>query len=80
MPAPAEAPLGELEPLRTLVRAQGSDERELLHLRYAADLKFGEIAAVTGQSEAAVKKAIYRRLGRYTYIHRPANKSIVSPK
>ncbi|MBP7691419.1 MAG: sigma-70 family RNA polymerase sigma factor [Anaerolineales bacterium] len=64
MPAPAEAPLGELEPLRALMRALPADERELLHLRYAADLKFGEIAAVTGQSEAAVKKAVYRLLAR----------------
>ena len=56
--------LDELEPLRALVRVLTSDEQELLHLRYVVDLKYGEIGAVTGQSEAAVKKAIQRLLAR----------------
>ncbi len=35
-------------------------ERELLHLRYVAELSFRDIARLLGRSEAAVKKSLYR--------------------
>lgn len=54
----------ELEPLRALVRTLTADEQELLQLRFVADLKYQEIGAITGQSEAAVKKAVQRLLAR----------------
>lgn len=65
-PAPGDAlaALVERAPLRALLRALDDDERELLNLRYAADLKFGEIADLLGRNEAAVKKALYRLLAR----------------
>jgi RNA polymerase sigma-70 factor (ECF subfamily) len=40
------------------------DERELLSLRFAAGLSSGEIAAVVGGSEAAVKKRLTRTIQR----------------
>ncbi len=40
------------------------DERELLRLRFAACLSFGEIAAVLNRRPSAVKMSLYRLLGR----------------
>lgn len=54
----------EHEPLRAALRALDDDERELLRLRYQADLKFDEIAELLSRSEAAVKKSLYRLLAR----------------
>jgi len=64
--APQEplAHIAEIDQLRTLLRALGDDERELLNLRYVAELKLSEIAAVFGKSEDAVKKSLYRLLAR----------------
>lgn len=40
------------------------EERELLRLRFAAQLGFAEIARVLGKKESAVKMALYRLLER----------------
>lgn len=56
--------VADLEQLRTLLRTLDDDERELLNLRYVAELKLGEIAAMFGKSEDAVKKSLYRLLAR----------------
>jgi RNA polymerase sigma-70 factor (ECF subfamily) len=46
--------------LRRLVAQLAPDKRELLALRFAGQLSFGEIAQVVGKQEEAVKKQIYR--------------------
>jgi RNA polymerase sigma-70 factor, ECF subfamily len=40
------------------------EDRELLRLRYVAELSFAEIAIIFHRNEAAVKKQIYRTLSR----------------
>jgi RNA polymerase sigma-70 factor (ECF subfamily) len=52
------------ERLRQLVQALGEEERELIHLRYVAELSFAEIAAVLRKKEEAVKKSLYRLIAR----------------
>lgn len=52
----------EIARLRPLVLALAPDKRELLALRFAAGLTAGEIAAVLGKSEAAVRKQLSRTL------------------
>jgi RNA polymerase sigma-70 factor (ECF subfamily) len=52
----------EVSRLRPLVLALEPDKRELLTLRFAAGLTAGEIAAVVGRSEAAVRKQLSRTL------------------
>lgn len=39
-------------------------ERDLLNLRYAADLSFAELASLFGKKEDTVKKTVYRLLAR----------------
>lgn len=56
--------VAEMDQLRMLLRGLDDDERELLNLRYVAELKLGEIARVFGKSEDAVKKSLYRLLAR----------------
>ncbi len=48
--------------LRLLIRRLPHKKQELIHLRYVANLSFKDIAAITGRSEGAVKKALYRIL------------------
>jgi len=50
--------------LRELVAELKEDERELLYLRYQADLNFREIAQVVRRSESAIKKQHLRLLAR----------------
>ena len=45
-----------------LIAGLPEDKRELVRLRYVANLRFREIAALQGKSEASVKKALYRVL------------------
>ena len=54
----------ELIRLRSLIKKINDDERELIRLRYVADLSFVEIAELLGKREDAVKKSVYRLLGR----------------
>ncbi len=53
-----------IEALRERVAALPEKERDLLRLRYVAELPFSEISRLLGRSEAAVKKALYRLLAR----------------
>lgn len=46
--------------LRTLIANLSDEEKEIIHLRYVADLGFAEIAQVLQRSEGAVKKSLYR--------------------
>jgi RNA polymerase sigma-70 factor, ECF subfamily len=51
-----------LHRLSELVNRLEPDQRELIRLRFAADLSFAEIAALLGRSEAAVKMTLHRLL------------------
>lgn len=50
--------------LRLLIGQLKDDERDLIRLRYVADLSFAEMAELLGKSEEAVKKSVYRLLAR----------------
>jgi RNA polymerase sigma-70 factor (ECF subfamily) len=50
--------------LSRLIRALPEEERELLRLRFLADMSFPEIARFLHRNEDAVKKSIYRLLAR----------------
>jgi RNA polymerase sigma-70 factor (ECF subfamily) len=50
--------------LLKLIQTLAEDERELIHLRYVAELSFAEIAASLKKSEDAVKKMLYRLIAR----------------
>ena len=52
------------EHLLRLIQGLGEQERELIHLRYVAELSFAEIARTIRKSEEAVKKALYRLIAR----------------
>jgi RNA polymerase sigma factor (sigma-70 family) len=54
----------EVSRLRDMIATLSIDERELLCLRYVADLSFAEMAAVLHKREDAVKKSLYRLLAR----------------
>jgi RNA polymerase sigma-70 factor (ECF subfamily) len=47
-----------------LINALPEEERELLRLRYVAELSFPEMGRLLERSEEAVKKAVYRLLAR----------------
>ncbi len=47
-----------------LIAALPEADRELLRLRYVAELNFSEIGRLLGRSEEAAKKALYRLLAR----------------
>jgi len=51
---------GELAELSALIEALNQGERELIYLRYVADLSFAEMAVVLEKKEGAIKKALYR--------------------
>ncbi|MGI6206714.1 MAG: RNA polymerase sigma factor [Anaerolineae bacterium] len=65
-PGPEEALLTReaLERLASLLEDLTEDERELLRLRFAAGLSYGEMGAVVGRSEAATRMAMHRLLRR----------------
>jgi RNA polymerase sigma-70 factor (ECF subfamily) len=50
--------------LARLIAAMPEEERELIRLRYVADLPFAEIARLLERKEDAVKKTLYRLLAR----------------
>ena len=50
--------------LKKLLVTLNEEERELLRLRFSAELSFSEIGAVLGRREAAVKMSLYRVLDR----------------
>ena len=50
--------------LSNLLETLNDEERELLRLRFLAELKFSEIANFLGASEVTIKKKIYRLLER----------------
>lgn len=50
--------------LSDLVSQLDEDQRELLRLRFAADLSYAQIGEVLGRSEPAVKMAVHRLLRR----------------
>jgi RNA polymerase sigma-70 factor (ECF subfamily) len=52
------------EHLSRLIQSLAEDERELIHLRYVAELPFAEIAKALHKNEDAVKKMIYRLIAR----------------
>jgi len=53
-----------LRRLAALVAQLDEERQELLRLRFAGGLTYGEVGALTGRSEAAVKMAIHRLLRR----------------
>ena len=50
--------------LLKLIQTLAEEERELIHLRYVAELSFAEIAKSLKKSEDAVKKMLYRLIAR----------------
>jgi RNA polymerase sigma factor (sigma-70 family) len=52
------------EDLLRLIQSLAEDERELIQLRYVAELSFAEIAKVLRKNEDAVKKMLYRLIAR----------------
>lgn len=54
----------EMAQLAAVIQQLDADERELLRLRYVAELSFNEMAALLGRNQAAVKKSLYRLLAR----------------
>ena len=54
----------ELIRLRSLIKKINDDERELIRLRYVAELSFVEMAELLGKREDTVKKSFYRLLER----------------
>ena len=50
--------------LSTLIQALPEEDRELLRLRFLADMSFPEIAHFLRRNEEAVKKSLYRLLAR----------------
>ena len=54
----------EQKHLLSLVQDLGEDQKELLRLRFAAQLSFEEIAKIDGRTISAIKMSIYRTLDR----------------
>ena len=52
------------EGLLKSIQALAEEERELIHLRYVAELSFAEIARTLHKKEDAVKKSLYRLMAR----------------
>ena len=50
--------------LKAIFETLDDDQRELLQLRFSAELSFAEIADVLGRKEAAVKMSLYRVLDK----------------
>jgi RNA polymerase sigma-70 factor (ECF subfamily) len=52
------------ERLLKRIQALAEEERDLIHLRYVAELSFAEIAGALRKNEEAVKKTLYRLIAR----------------
>jgi RNA polymerase sigma-70 factor (ECF subfamily) len=52
------------ERLLKQIQALAEEERELIHLRYVAELSFAEIGKALQRNEEAVKKSLYRLIAR----------------
>ena len=52
------------EKLQNLIQALPESERELIRLRYLAELNFAEIAHLLKRNESATKKTFYRLIAR----------------
>ena len=52
------------ERLSHLIQALAEEERELIYLRYVAELSFAQIAKTLRKNEEAVKKTLYRLIAR----------------
>ena len=52
------------ETLLRLIKSLDEEERELIHLRYVAELSFAEAAKSLNKNEDAVKKMLYRLVAR----------------
>lgn len=52
------------ERLLKRIQVLAEDERDLIHLRYVAELSFAEIAGALRKNEEAVKKTLYRLIAR----------------
>jgi RNA polymerase sigma-70 factor (ECF subfamily) len=50
--------------VRMRISALPEEERELIRLRFVADLSFAEMAGLLGKREEAVKKSLYRLVDR----------------
>jgi len=51
-----------MERLKQLLAAMDDEKREVLQLRFSAELSFADMAIVLGKSESAVKMSLYRVL------------------
>ncbi len=69
-PGPAVEPAARLD-LQAAVRTLGARDRELIALRYGADLKARAIAALLGQRTNAVEVALHRALERLRAVLEP---------
>lgn len=54
----------DIQQLLSLVKALAHTDQELIRLRFVAELPFAEMSVLLGKKEDAVKKALYRLLGR----------------
>jgi RNA polymerase sigma-70 factor (ECF subfamily) len=52
----------EIQILKQIIHDLDEEQRDLIQLRYVANLSFAEIAQILGKREAAVKKSLYRLL------------------
>ncbi len=52
----------DVDTLARLIQRLEPEQRDLIRLRYVADLSFSELAEVLGKSEGAAKKSLYRVL------------------
>lgn len=54
----------EAEHLKRAIAQLSEEEQDLLALRYAAELPFGEIASLLGKREGTIRVRVHRALGR----------------
>jgi len=54
----------EIRAILDIIASLSPEERELLDLRFAAEMSFREIAGLLHRTESAVKKQVYRLLAR----------------